>query len=338
MACKTASSTCRSGAAAFIVVSLRGWMESGATDEENSPGAERPRVKWRGLHRCVTEGGRDPACRDYFARTIRTGGRFLPLRASRSGNVRANMDCLRGVDRAGAELGDVGTNDGRPGYRTKNRSRGTRPGEAGSGSGPRDWVDCLPMTPRPLVLAAALLAAVVFASVRSRFAAAREACRRHDHRHRPGATLATGAPPSWRSPDVIALRFAIDRAAPPTTACSRDGCRIPSFAPETGGRAHRPFRSGPPRRCAPCRGARGTGSPGGLALDLCERAPRRRLQLADERLFVHRPAAWLEPLANTYIALVTYAPERADIAYEARAASGHGRRDAHGRCSPPRAT
>ncbi|MCC6650487.1 MAG: DUF885 domain-containing protein, partial [Candidatus Eisenbacteria bacterium] len=34
---------------------------------------------------------------------------------------------------------------------------------------------------------------------------------------------------------------------------------------------------------------------------------------ADERLFAHRPAAWLEPVANTFIALVTYAPERADI-------------------------
>ena len=38
-----------------------------------------------------------------------------------------------------------------------------------------------------------------------------------------------------------------------------------------------------------------------------------RLQLAEEKLYLHRPASWLEPVANTYIALLTYAPQRADI-------------------------
>jgi hypothetical protein len=37
------------------------------------------------------------------------------------------------------------------------------------------------------------------------------------------------------------------------------------------------------------------------------------LQLTEEKLYLHRPASWLEPLANTYIALLTYAPRRADI-------------------------
>ncbi|MBI3554351.1 MAG: DUF885 domain-containing protein [Elusimicrobia bacterium] len=36
-------------------------------------------------------------------------------------------------------------------------------------------------------------------------------------------------------------------------------------------------------------------------------------QLAVERLYLHRPAAWLEPLANDFIALLTYAPQRADL-------------------------
>jgi hypothetical protein len=38
-----------------------------------------------------------------------------------------------------------------------------------------------------------------------------------------------------------------------------------------------------------------------------------RLQLVEEKLYAHRPASWLEPLANTYIALLTYAPQRADL-------------------------
>ncbi|MDM7915046.1 MAG: DUF885 family protein, partial [Candidatus Eisenbacteria bacterium] len=38
-----------------------------------------------------------------------------------------------------------------------------------------------------------------------------------------------------------------------------------------------------------------------------------RLQIAEEKLFLHRPASWLEPLANTYIALLTYVPDRADL-------------------------
>ena len=38
-----------------------------------------------------------------------------------------------------------------------------------------------------------------------------------------------------------------------------------------------------------------------------------RRQLAVEKLYTHRPAAWLEPLANDYIALVTYAPQRGDL-------------------------
>ncbi|MGA9116400.1 MAG: DUF885 family protein [Bacteroidota bacterium] len=38
-----------------------------------------------------------------------------------------------------------------------------------------------------------------------------------------------------------------------------------------------------------------------------------RLQLTEEKLYLHRPASWLEPLANNYVALLTYAPRRIDI-------------------------
>ena len=32
-----------------------------------------------------------------------------------------------------------------------------------------------------------------------------------------------------------------------------------------------------------------------------------------EKLYTHRPASWLEPMANNFIGLITYAPERVDI-------------------------
>ncbi|MDP9018407.1 MAG: DUF885 domain-containing protein [Candidatus Eremiobacteraeota bacterium] len=36
-------------------------------------------------------------------------------------------------------------------------------------------------------------------------------------------------------------------------------------------------------------------------------------QLIDERMYEYRPAQWLEPLANDYIALLTYVPQRVDL-------------------------
>ena len=38
---------------------------------------------------------------------------------------------------------------------------------------------------------------------------------------------------------------------------------------------------------------------------------RRRLLV--ERIYTHRPAEWLEPVANSYLALLTYAPERTEL-------------------------
>jgi hypothetical protein len=41
-------------------------------------------------------------------------------------------------------------------------------------------------------------------------------------------------------------------------------------------------------------------------------AERMHRELSVEQLYRHRPAAWLEPLANNYIAILTYAPARTD--------------------------
>ncbi len=45
-------------------------------------------------------------------------------------------------------------------------------------------------------------------------------------------------------------------------------------------------------------------------------AQEARQQLAVEKIYRHRAASWLEPLANDYIALLSYAPERADLRAE----------------------
>lgn len=112
--------------------------------------------------------------------------------------------------------------------------------------------------------------------------------------------------------DVIALRFAIDPSLAANAGLFDDGDRVPSFAPDTVAvRLARldddlarlkalPWRTWDIDRQIDWRW-------------MVANAEDARLQLADERMFTHRPAAWLEPLANTFIALATYVPERADL-------------------------
>ncbi|MCC6652086.1 MAG: hypothetical protein IT348_13120, partial [Candidatus Eisenbacteria bacterium] len=172
------------------------------------------------------------------------------------------------------------------------------------------------MTTRSHYLCAALIAALAAlpseaASPRAKRAAPPTTA------YAPGATLASlrfPGTPAFVSvaKDVIALRFAIDPSGAANTGLFEDGCRIPSFAPDTlAARIARLDRHLAALRAMPWRS---------WSVDrqvdwrwIVASADEARLQLADERLFAHRPAAWLEPVANTFIALVTYAPERADI-------------------------
>ncbi len=179
------------------------------------------------------------------------------------------------------------------------------------------------MTPRSLVLLAALGATLL--SLPSEAASSRA---KHvfaaTTAYPPGATLASlqfpGTPAFVAvAKDVIALRFAIDPSGAANTGLFDDGTRIPSFAPDTvAARIARLDRDLVALRAMPWRKW-----PVDRQVDwrwIVANAEEARLQLADERLYLHRPASWLEPLANTYIALVTYAPERADI--RARLARG----------------
>jgi uncharacterized protein (DUF885 family) len=133
----------------------------------------------------------------------------------------------------------------------------------------------------------------------------------------PAATLETLAIPGevgfvTVAKDILDLRFALDPSVAAGAGLFEDAARVPSFDPETvaalGGRLDAdlaalramPWRSWSVDRQIDWR----------WVYALAEDA---RLQLRDEMLYLHRPAAWLEPLANTYIALLTYAPQRADI-------------------------
>ena len=112
--------------------------------------------------------------------------------------------------------------------------------------------------------------------------------------------------------DILDVRFALDPSIPAGDGLFDDAARLPSFSPKTAASLTRrldgdlaKLRAMPWRRWDVER-----------QIDwrwMYAAAEDGRLQLAGDRLYLHRPAAWLEPLANDLIALVTYAPQRADI-------------------------
>ena len=112
--------------------------------------------------------------------------------------------------------------------------------------------------------------------------------------------------------DIIDVRFALDPSIAAAGGLFDDAARVPSFDPKvvaalvarldgdmTALRVM-PWRSWSVDRQIDWRWVYAV-------------AEDARLQLTEENLYLHRPASWLEPLANTYIALLTYAPQRADI-------------------------
>lgn len=145
--------------------------------------------------------------------------------------------------------------------------------------------------------------------------------------HSPGAPLPSASPevpalatlPIPGGPEfvtvakeILDLRFALDPSIAANGGLFDDAARVPSFDPDTVARrlARLDANLAALRAMAWRDWSIDRQIDWRWAYALAEDA---RLQLAEERLFLHRPAAWLEPLANTYIALLTYAPERTDI-------------------------
>ena len=112
--------------------------------------------------------------------------------------------------------------------------------------------------------------------------------------------------------DVIDVRFTVNPSLAAGDGLVDDAGRVPSFAPErVAALVARldsdivALRAMPWRQWSVDR-----------QIDwrwILANAEDVRLELAEEKLYLRRPASWLEPLANSYIALLTYAPERADI-------------------------
>ncbi len=112
--------------------------------------------------------------------------------------------------------------------------------------------------------------------------------------------------------DILDARFALDPSIAAGAGLFEDAGRAPSFDPSTvAALVARLDGDMAALRAMPWRG---------WSVDrqidwrwVYAIAEDARLQLTEEKLYLHRPASWLEPLANTYIALLTYAPERVDI-------------------------
>ncbi|MBI2361817.1 MAG: hypothetical protein HYV15_00315, partial [Elusimicrobia bacterium] len=128
------------------------------------------------------------------------------------------------------------------------------------------------------------------------------------------ASLAIPGTPAFAKAarDVVAARIALDPSMASNAGLFDDSARVPSFSPEAVAAMTRrldgdlaalrrmPWRSWDTDRQVDWRW-------------VYANAQDARRQVAVERLFLRRPSAWLEPVANNLIALTTYAPERADL-------------------------
>ncbi|MDE2512341.1 MAG: hypothetical protein KGL74_14545, partial [Elusimicrobia bacterium] len=112
--------------------------------------------------------------------------------------------------------------------------------------------------------------------------------------------------------DVIAVRIALDPSLASGDGLFDDAARVPSFGPVRVDALHRrleadvaamrtmPWRTWPVDRQIDFRWVYA------VARELDHR-------VTVEKLYAHRPASWLEPVANDFINLLTYAPERTDL-------------------------
>jgi uncharacterized protein (DUF885 family) len=112
--------------------------------------------------------------------------------------------------------------------------------------------------------------------------------------------------------DILHVRYAIDGSQASQAGLMDDATKAPSFAPQTVAREAAELRADmAAMRKLPWR-----------TWSVDEQIDMRFLyalaqddvrQLTVEKMYVHRPSAWLESLANNYINMLTYAPKRDDI-------------------------
>jgi len=112
--------------------------------------------------------------------------------------------------------------------------------------------------------------------------------------------------------DVVDARVALDPSLASGDGLFDDAARVPSFGPESVEAQHRRLQADlTAMRSMPWR----TWSVD-QQIDfrwIYANARAADHVLTSEKLYLHRPGAWLEPVANNFIALLTYAPERVDL-------------------------
>ncbi|MFI5347351.1 MAG: DUF885 family protein [Elusimicrobiota bacterium] len=112
--------------------------------------------------------------------------------------------------------------------------------------------------------------------------------------------------------DVLDVRFAMDPSMASGAGLFDDSARVPSFAAPSIGALHARLQSDiDALRAMPWRRW-----PVDAQIDfrwIYANARAADHILLSEKPYLHRPGAWLEPLANNFIALLTYAPERSDL-------------------------
>jgi hypothetical protein len=112
--------------------------------------------------------------------------------------------------------------------------------------------------------------------------------------------------------DIVDVVASIDPSVAASAGLFDDAVRVPSY--EAGAVATMVARID--RDLAALRALPWQGYPVDEQIDyrwVLANAENARHQLVEERLFEHRPSQWLEPLSNTLIAFVSYAPERPEL-------------------------
>lgn len=112
--------------------------------------------------------------------------------------------------------------------------------------------------------------------------------------------------------DVLDATFAADPSEASGDGLFDDSARVPSYAPAAVELAHARLQAD----LAALRAMPWRTWPVADQVDfrwIYANAKALDHRLTDEKMFLHRPGQWLEPVANDFIALVTYAPERVDL-------------------------
>lgn len=112
--------------------------------------------------------------------------------------------------------------------------------------------------------------------------------------------------------DVLDVRVALAPNLAADAGLADDAARAPSWSPATVAAYERRLRAD----LDALRALSATDLPVDTAIDVrwvAANAEEALQRLTVEKLYERRPAEWLEPLANTLLALATYAPERVDL-------------------------